>query len=264
MEIECQPAGFTLTQKWLIRSIVLKHWDGKKTNTTPLPTKSKVSTITQDERIIDQKSFLTIVGSLSYVANGTRPDISFAVNLLARHAQAPGHQHWTLLQHLLGYLHHTQWKGLRLFPNNEEITVSLDASWGVEFSRSTHRYLMMVHGCAIPWSSKRLATVASSMSHAEYMALSLASRKGMWLKRLINDVFGRGMHLLLLSNNKSAIRISKDLASNKKTRHLDRDFYIVNKEAELQWVCTRDMKADGLTKILGPLLHHWFCSHFLS
>ncbi|MBW0573333.1 hypothetical protein O181_113048 [Austropuccinia psidii MF-1] len=82
-EIECQPAGFTLTQKRLIGRIVLKQWDGKKTNATPLPARSEVSMITQDERIINQKSFLSIVGSLSYVANGTWPDISIAVNLLA-------------------------------------------------------------------------------------------------------------------------------------------------------------------------------------
>ncbi|MBW0526059.1 hypothetical protein O181_065774 [Austropuccinia psidii MF-1] len=128
MEIKRQLGGFTLTQKRLIGSIVSKHWDGKKTSATPLPAKSEVSTTTGTDRVIDQKSFLSIVGSLSYVANGTRPDISFAVHLLAQHAQAPRNQHWTLLQHLLGYLQHTQEKGIRLFPNQDNITVSLDAS----------------------------------------------------------------------------------------------------------------------------------------
>ncbi|MBW0534030.1 hypothetical protein O181_073745 [Austropuccinia psidii MF-1] len=269
MEIERQAAGFTLTQKRLIESIILKHWDGKRATATPLPAKSKVCTMTWNDQITDQKSFLSILGSLSYVANGTRPDISFAVNLLSRHAQAPGHQHWAMLQHLLGYLHQTQRQGLRLFPNDEEIAVSLDASWGGELSQSTNGYLLMVHGCAIAWSSKRLATVAASTSHVEYMALSLASRQGMWMKRLIRDVFGKSMRLLLLCDNESAIKISKDSASNKRTRHSDRDFYIVNemlynKEAELEWVCTQDMKADGLTKSLGPLLHRRFCSNFLS
>ncbi|MBW0531182.1 hypothetical protein O181_070897, partial [Austropuccinia psidii MF-1] len=269
MEIERQAAGFTLNQKRLIESIISKHWDGKRANATPLPAKSKVYTMTRNDQITDQKSFLSIVGSLSYVANGTRPDISFAVNLLARHAQAPGRQHWAMLQHLLGYLHQTQRQGLRLFPNDEEIAVSSDASWGGEFSRSTHGYLLMVHGCAIAWSSKRLAMVAASTSNAEYMALSLASRQGMWMRRLIRDVFGKSMRLLLLCDNESAIKISKDSVSNKRTRHSDRDFYIVNemlynKEAELEWVCTRDMKANGLTKSLGPLLHQQFCSHFLS
>ncbi|MBW0489203.1 hypothetical protein O181_028918 [Austropuccinia psidii MF-1] len=245
MEVQHQEVGFTLNQKRLIKSIVVEHWDGKKTNTTPLPAKRKVSTLTQDEMIINQKFFLSIVGSLSYIANGTRPDISFVVNLLAQHAQAPGHQH------LLGYLQHTQGRGLKLFPNNEDIMVSSDASWGGEFSRLTHGYLMTVHGCAISWSSKRLTTVASSPSHTEYMALSLESRQGMWLKRLIKDVFGNDMRLLLLCNNESAIRISKDSASKKRTRQLDRDFYIVNKmlynkEAELDWVFIQDMKANGI------------------
>ncbi|MBW0507302.1 hypothetical protein O181_047017 [Austropuccinia psidii MF-1] len=240
MEIKRQEAGFTLTQKQLIESIVATNWDGRRLGNTPLPPKHKVCSLGKDKTIIDQKPFLSIIGSSSYVVNGTWPDISFAVNLLVQHMQAPGRQHWTLLQHLLGYLHHTQDQGLRLFPNDEHITVSSDVSWGGEFSRSTHGYLLMVHGCAVAWSLKRLMTVASSTSHAEYMALSLASQQGMWLKRLIHDVFNTTLNLLLQCDNKSAIRVSNDSGSNKRTRHSDRDFYIVNemlykKEATLEW-----------------------------
>ncbi|MBW0527669.1 hypothetical protein O181_067384 [Austropuccinia psidii MF-1] len=41
MEIERQVAGFTLTQKRLIKSIISKHWDRKRANATPLPAKSE-------------------------------------------------------------------------------------------------------------------------------------------------------------------------------------------------------------------------------
>ncbi|MBW0494402.1 hypothetical protein O181_034117 [Austropuccinia psidii MF-1] len=144
MEIRRHEAGFTLTQKRLIESIVATNWDGKKSANTPLPPKQEVCSLEGDEKVIDQKSFLSIIGSLSYVANGTRPDISFAVNLLARHAQGPGRQHWALLQHLLGYLHNTQNLGLRIFPNNEHITVSSNASWG-----ETHKGGFLNEPCRI-------------------------------------------------------------------------------------------------------------------
>ncbi|MBW0460388.1 hypothetical protein O181_000103 [Austropuccinia psidii MF-1] len=269
VEVEQKADGFSLSQKKLINDVIAGNWNGKKLHTTPLPDKCNVSTTPPNDTIIEQKLFLSIIGSLSYVANGTRPDISFAVNLLARHAQAPSVHHWTLLQHLLGYLQNTRDRCLRLFPNNEGIVVASDASWGGEFSRSTHGYMATVHGCAIAWCSKRLTTVAASTSHAEYMALSLAARQGSWLKKLINDVFDKDVPLLLQCDNESTIRISKNTASNKRTRHSDRDFFLINemlynKTAELEWVSTKEMRADGLTKCLGPHPHTIFMDHFLE
>ncbi|MBW0513756.1 hypothetical protein O181_053471 [Austropuccinia psidii MF-1] len=268
MEVRREEKGFTLTQKMLIDNIITANWNGKKLQVTPLPAKCNVSTTPKHETVVEQKHFLSIIGSLSYIANRTRPDISFVVNLLARHAQAPGLHHWAMLQHLLGYLQNTRNRRLKLFLNDEGITVASDASWGGEFSRSTHGYVITVHNCAITWCSKRLTTVAASTSHAEYMALSLAARQGCWLKRLIKDVFNSDMHLLLQCDNESAIRISNNTASNKRTRHSNRDFFEVNemlynKTAELEWVSTKAMKADGLTKSLGPHMHSTFGDHFL-
>ena len=34
------------------------------------------------------------IGALMFLANSTRPDIAFAVNLLARHSASPTKRHW--------------------------------------------------------------------------------------------------------------------------------------------------------------------------
>jgi hypothetical protein len=39
--------------------------------------------------------YLSEIGALMYLANNTRPDIAFAVNLLARHSASPTKRHWT-------------------------------------------------------------------------------------------------------------------------------------------------------------------------
>jgi hypothetical protein len=47
-----------------------------------------------------------------YLANSTRPDIAFAVNLLARHSAAPTMRHWTGGKQILRYLNGTKDLGL--------------------------------------------------------------------------------------------------------------------------------------------------------
>jgi len=37
---------------------------------------------------------LSAIGALMYLANNTRPNIEFVVNLLARHSAAPTKRHW--------------------------------------------------------------------------------------------------------------------------------------------------------------------------
>jgi hypothetical protein len=38
--------------------------------------------------------YISAIGALMYLANSTRPDISFVVNLLARYNVAPTKRHW--------------------------------------------------------------------------------------------------------------------------------------------------------------------------
>ena len=47
--------------------------------------------------------YLSAIGALMYLANSTRPDIAFAVNLLARHSVQPTQRHW------MGVLQISQW-----------------------------------------------------------------------------------------------------------------------------------------------------------
>ena len=48
--------------------------------------------------------YLSAVGALMYLANCTRPDIAFVVNLLARHSAAPTKRHWSGVKNIFRYL----------------------------------------------------------------------------------------------------------------------------------------------------------------
>ncbi|MBW0544215.1 hypothetical protein O181_083930 [Austropuccinia psidii MF-1] len=247
--------GYKLRQQRLIESIVETTWDGTPSTKTPLQAKCNLFILRNNEEVTDAKDYIGVVGALSYVATGTWPDIAYAVNLLARHAARPGKDHWKCLQHLLGYVHHTNNLSLCLEPQQSDLQLNVfsDASWGGKFSRSTHGFLAQVNGCSVSWCAKRLVTIDASSCYAEFMALGMASRHGKWLKNLLDDMLGMPTPLRLLCDNTSTIQIGMDSASN-------REFFITNQllrngTATLEWIPTAEMRADAMTKSLGSVAH---------
>ena len=58
-----------------------------------------------DEEILDPKvSYLNAIGALMYLAQCTRSNITFAVNLLARFSSEPTRRHWNGIKHNFRYL----------------------------------------------------------------------------------------------------------------------------------------------------------------
>ena len=75
-----------------------------------------------EELLGPQYPYLSAIGALMYLANGTRPDIAFVVNLLARYSSAPTKRHWNGIKHILRYLRGTEDLGL-FFKKNADITL---------------------------------------------------------------------------------------------------------------------------------------------
>jgi hypothetical protein len=66
---------------------------------------------------VDQQYYLSITGSFSYAALGTRPDIAFIVANLARYNTDPRSVHLTAAKRVLQYLKKTKHLQLHFDPN---------------------------------------------------------------------------------------------------------------------------------------------------
>nr|CCA19616.1 putative polyprotein [Albugo laibachii Nc14] len=146
------------------------------------------------ERDLRMKSrpYRSLVGSLLYVATGTRPDIAFAVCQLSRHLEQPSEQHWNAAIRVLRYLKSTATKGIcyEAKPGNIEISAYSDADWASnkENRRSTSGILVMINKSPVIFKSKLLHSVALSTAEAEYIALSLCIQEVMWVKNLLLEL----------------------------------------------------------------------------
>ena len=68
--------------------------DNAKPAKTPANVNGKISKATPEGETVDQCTYQSAVGSLLYLSTRTRPDITFAVNNVARFCSQPTQEHW--------------------------------------------------------------------------------------------------------------------------------------------------------------------------
>ena len=66
----------------------------------------------EEENQMKQMDYRGLVGSISYLALTTRPDLAFSAHLLSRFLCNPGLAHWQAARHVLRYLKGTSEVGL--------------------------------------------------------------------------------------------------------------------------------------------------------
>ena len=107
-----------------------------------------------------------MVGFAIYLANNTRPDISYAVRQLARFMSNPGAVHLTFTKQLLRYLNGTRTVGI-IYSNKPDVRIPnertertpqyhiySDSTWGTEDNRvSFHGYAVIWYEGVVLWMS---------------------------------------------------------------------------------------------------------------
>ena len=123
---------------------------------------------------------LSSIGALMYLANSTRPDIAFAVNLLARHSAAPTKHHWVGIKSIIRYINDT--RDLWLFYNRNKDPVLLGYTDDVYLlephnGKSQTCFVFLQGGTTISWKSSKQTLMSTSTNHSKIIALYEASRE---------------------------------------------------------------------------------------
>ncbi|MBW0525811.1 hypothetical protein O181_065526 [Austropuccinia psidii MF-1] len=264
IEVRRDGNKFRLCQQALIRKLCSLS-PSNITAGQPLPLMDLIS---EKATKIDQ-AYLSCIGILLYVARATRPDIMFSVNYLARFSMNTTSKHWAALEQLICYMRGTMDRALVLDSAGKAKTleVYVDANWGGEGSRSQHGFISFLLVSPVAWNSKRQTCVATSTCQAEYMAMSFAERERMWISQCVSPITGRIMPILL-SDNQSAVKIASDSGSRKNSRHIKREFHLINKmivnnKVTIKWITTREQRADIFTKKQAKVKVDEFCKGLL-
>ena len=169
----------------------------------------KENSIKNSEQPVDKNLYLSMVGSLIYLAQISRPDIAFAVSQVSQAMANPIQENFIAVKRILRYISGTKNYSITYSKNGNKILHGYsDSDWGGDQinRRSTSGYIFCLAGAAISWLSKKQPTVALSSAEAEYMAAYNAAQEIIYLRMLLKDLkFIQYGSTILYMDNQSAI-----------------------------------------------------------
>ncbi len=249
------------------------HLNGThKSFETPLPTDDLTAYRSADATDAEITLYKGKVGSITYPANITRPDVTRAASHLAEFSHCPHAKHMIAADRVIGYLWRTKHYALEYGPvdylEEQRFRIFSDAAFAddVETRRSSNGYVFKLYSGAVDWQSSRQRSVTTSTTEAELHALSMTARMALWWKRLFEDLHFDTKQLLTIGcDNVQTIRLltAETPRLVTKLRHVDIHHHWVREkidqhELQLAYVPTDDMVADGMTKSLGRQKHEKF------
>ena len=229
-----------------------------------------------------------VVGSLLWLANGSRPDISFAVNQVAKYCCDPRVAHWNACKRILRYLSTTQDYGILYSSVNTDVTskdmknmplptayfaskrprdvdVSLESYVDADFANciddrhSISGYAFLLAGGPISWQSRSQPTVALSTMEAEYMAAATATQEAFWLRFLLEELgLNVSTPIVLKEDNKACISFSDHPGNHRNSKHIDYRHHFVREgvqrgDISMEYIETKFQLADIFTKALDTI-----------
>ena len=158
------------------------------------------------------EQFREVVGSLMWIANQTRPDISNAVRAVARHSHEPKKSHWKAAQKILNYLLETAHLGMK-FKRDASVDVGKLVYADAEFAskandrRSISGAVRLGAGMIVAGFSRTQQCITLSTSEAEYVGMGDGVKEALFVNGLLvflwpSDKIGK---IQVLEDNKARL-----------------------------------------------------------
>lgn len=195
-----------------------------------------------------------------YLACWTRPDIAYAVSVLAQYFDCADERHFTAAKRVLRYLSGNRRLGITFGGGSAELIGFSDADWGGDevTRRSRSGVVFMMNKGPVSWTSQKQSTVSTSTCQSEFMAAFEAAKQAVWLRRLMHD-FGLGEKkptMINIDNQGCNCIIKNPDSSHKRSKHWDVQYRYTqelyqNGTITVQYVPTDKQYADMFTKALS-------------
>ncbi|UYV75490.1 hypothetical protein LAZ67_13000394 [Cordylochernes scorpioides] len=244
-------------------------------NSIPI-TKKDCPTTDKEKDEIKHVPYRELIGSLLYLANSSRPDMTFAVTKLAQFCSNPGERHWQAAKHILRYLQATKNVSLIYKRGSDDILAFSDSDWAndIDDRLSTSGSAVTINGCLVSWRSKKQNCVSLSTMESEYIALAQTTKEILWIAQILENLkclTNASRPITIFCDNRAAIEFSKNNIENNRSKHIDIRYHYIREKVNsgdihVNYISTNDNLADISTKGLKRTAHQnaCLCSYELS
>lgn len=256
-------AEYWLTQEQAIHQMLERFgMQDCKGVSTPIVSHANYS-FADSEVFDDIQLYRSMVGSLMYIMLNTRPDISFALNVLSRYLNRPRQAHYNLGKRVMRYLKGTANYALRMRIKDSDsiIEAFADADWAgnAETRKSVSGFMISVYGALVSWKCACQGTVALSSTEAELISNCLCVQESLWIKKILKELLMLNDEPLVIhQDNQGAIAIANNDAIGGRAKHIDIKYHFLNdltSSGQIKLIYTQSdrMVADILTKALSGM-----------
>ena len=216
--------GIVLSQEHYIDQL-LKKFNYSDAKELSIPFDPNVRLKKNVGESVSQHRYSQIIGSLMYLSNCTRPNISYAVCKLSRYTINPSLEHWHAIERIFRYLKGTMNYGIHYCGVLAVLEGFCDANWisDSDETKATSGYVFTLGGGAIAWKSSKQSIISRSTMEAEFIALDLTCTEAEWLRNLLIDLPLSDNIIPAVSihcDNQAAIAKAKNANLNEKRRHI--------------------------------------------
>lgn len=258
LEIEQKTDSSIFVHQSAYAKRILQRFNMENCNAVSTPSDTNQTLYSFDESDVSNFPYRELVGSLMYLAVGTRPDIAHSVGVVSRFLEKPKIAHVNAAKRILKYLKKTINHGILYFDSNNKLTGYSDADYAgdLDSRRSTSGYIFKLGSGIISWCSERQKCVSLSTTESEYVAASTAIKELIWLRKFLHEILQSNSNdIVFYMDNQSAIRLVKNPEFHKRTKHIDVRYHFIREAYEnklfcLEYINTKNMIADVLTKAL--------------
>ena len=122
-----------------------------------------------------------------------------------------------------------------------------------EDRKSTFCHIILMGNSPICWYSKKQNTVATSTAEAEYTSTSECTKKVLWIRNILIELFNKKSPITIYTDNMASKICIENGEINTKLKHISIKYYfnkdnIINNRIKLEYKNTNEMLADALTK----------------
>ena len=199
-------------------------------------------------------SYRKAIGSLLWLASGTRPDLFYAVNKLSKYLDHPTEAHVKAVKDVMRYMRGTIARGLvfQLNPKSDLVVYADVDNGGCEDSRrSTTGFVAFLRNIPLSFYSKQQPITSNSTTEAEFIATADAAKDGIYLSNILQEL--EAGSFILYEDNQPAIQRMSNQKITARTKHIALRYaflrdYVQRGTLEVKCMKSEDNLADGFTK----------------